>query len=76
MCDGPSAVLPCQVPGTEIGMDPSAGPQHPVLRHLALLSAARDFGLSSNQLDPLVLRFAGSFEQLADAVTGALLARS
>jgi hypothetical protein len=57
-------------------MDPSAGPQHPVLRYLAVLRAARDFGLGSDQLDPLALRFAGSLEELTDAVTGALLGRT
>jgi hypothetical protein len=57
-------------------MEAFAGPRHPVLRYLAVVRAARDFGLASDQLDPLALRLAGSFEEFTDAVTGALLGRS
>jgi hypothetical protein len=33
-----------------------AAPGHPVLRHLAIVRAARDFGLQSDDLDALALR--------------------
>jgi hypothetical protein len=55
-------------------MDAVAGP-HPVLRCLAVVRAARGFGLAPDQLDPLTLRFAASVEELTEAVAGALLAR-
>jgi hypothetical protein len=34
-----------------------AAPGHPVLRHLAIVRAARNFGLQSDDLDALALRF-------------------
>ena len=49
---------------------------HPVLRHLAVVRAARDFGLHPDELDPIALRFppaTGSVDALAEAVTAALL---
>jgi hypothetical protein len=57
-------------------MDPSPTSRHPVLHHLAVVRAARDFGLHPDELDPLALRFppaAGSADELAQAVTAALL---
>ena len=42
-----------------------AAPEHPVLRHLAIVRAARDFGLHSDDLDALSLRF----PQLREAPT-------
>ena len=50
--------------------------RHPVLRYLAVLRAARDFGLHPDELDSLALRFppdAGSVDELAEALTAALL---
>jgi hypothetical protein len=57
-------------------MDPSSAPRHPVLRYLAVVRAARDFGLDPEHLDPLTVHFApapGSIDHFADAVTAALL---
>jgi len=48
-----------------------------VLHYLAVVRAARDFGLHPDELDPLALHYpavAGSVEGLADAVAAALLA--
>jgi hypothetical protein len=42
-----------------------AAPGHPVLRHLAIVRAARNFGLQSDDLDALALRFS----QLREAPT-------
>jgi hypothetical protein len=53
-------------------------PCHPVLRYLAVVRAARDFGLDPDELDSLAIRFTpapGAIEELADAVTAALLER-
>jgi hypothetical protein len=47
-----------------------------VLRYLAVVRAARDFGLPRDELDSLALRFpphAGSVNELAEALTVALL---
>lgn len=58
-------------------MDPLSAPRHPVLHYLAVVRAARDFGLDPDALGPLVLRFApaaGSVDAFAEAVTAALLA--
>jgi hypothetical protein len=58
-------------------MDPLPAPRHPVLHYLAVVRAARDFGLHPDELDPLALHYpavAGSVEGLADAVAAALLA--
>jgi hypothetical protein len=55
-----------------------AAPGHPVLRHLAIVRAARDFGLQSDDLDALALRFSpasGSADELAEAASAALLER-
>jgi hypothetical protein len=49
-----------------------------VLHYLAVVRAARDFGLPADALDPLTLRFApgaGSPDALAEAATAALLDR-
>jgi hypothetical protein len=53
-----------------------AASRHPVLRYLAVVRAARDFGLPRDELDSLALRFpphAGSVNELAEALTVALL---
>jgi hypothetical protein len=57
-------------------MDPCAGPGYPVLRYLAIVRAARDFGLEPGRLEALASRFAGSVEEFTDAVAVALLSRS
>ena len=60
-------------------MEAVAAPRSPVLHYLAVIRAARDFGLAPNDLDSLALRFPpapGSVEKLAEAVTAALLERS
>jgi hypothetical protein len=60
-------------------MDFRTSTRHPVLRHLAVVRAAREFGVDRHQLDPLALRFSpasDSTEKLAEAVTTALLQRS
>jgi hypothetical protein len=57
-------------------MEPTPAPGHPVLRHLAAVRAAREFGLAADDLDALVLRFPpGSVDGFAEAATAALLAR-
>jgi len=59
-------------------MESSATPRHPVLGYLAVVRAARDFGLDRHELDPLTLHFApapGAIDEFADAVTAALLRR-
>jgi hypothetical protein len=59
-------------------MELPAASQHPVWRYLAVVRAARDFGLGPKQLDPLALRFrpeAGSVEAFAEAVADAVLDR-
>jgi hypothetical protein len=51
-------------------------PAHPVLTHLAVVRAARDFGLAQEELDPLALRFppaAGASDRLPEAAADALL---
>jgi hypothetical protein len=51
---------------------------HPVLRHLAIVRAACDFGLQAADLDALSLRFfpaSGSADELAEAASAALLER-
>ena len=58
-------------------MKPSAITQNPVLRYIAVLRAARDFGLESDQVDALALRFnpePGAVDELVDAVADAVLA--
>ena len=60
-------------------MDYSAARGHPVLYYLAIVRAARDFGLGPDELEPLALRFRpgpGSVDDLADAVASALLKRN
>jgi hypothetical protein len=55
-----------------------AAPGHPVLCHLPIVRAARDFGLQSDELDALSLRFppaSGCADQLAEAASAALLER-
>jgi hypothetical protein len=59
-------------------MQPWTAPAHPVLHLLAVVRAARDFGLDPAALDPLALRFPpvpGSIDRFAEAVTTALLER-
>jgi hypothetical protein len=49
---------------------------HPVLRHLAIRRAARDFGLPPDELDALARRFppeAGRVEEFAEAASESLL---
>lgn len=51
--------------------------QNPVLRYIAVLRAARDFGLGSDLVDALALRFnpePGAVDELVDAVADAVLA--
>jgi hypothetical protein len=59
-------------------MDAPSAPRHVVLHYLAVARAARDFGLDTDELDPLLLRFppAGSTDEFAKAATAALLRRS
>ena len=60
-------------------MDAPSASGHVVLHYLAVARAARDFGLHTDELDPLLLRFPparGSTDELADAVMAALLRRS
>ena len=59
-------------------MDLAATAQNPVLRYLAVARAARDFGLDSERLDALVLRYdpvPAQIDAFADAVADALLGR-
>jgi hypothetical protein len=56
-------------------MVPQSPPEHPVLRSLAVMRAARDFGLTAQEADALARRFAaapGSVEALAEAAAAAL----
>ena len=51
--------------------------RHPVLRYLAVVRSARDFGLTTDALDPLALRFhpAGdAVDALAEAASSSVLA--
>jgi hypothetical protein len=59
-------------------MDAPGAPRHVVLHYLAVARAARDFGLDTDELDPLLLRFppARGSTEFAEAVTAALLRRS
>jgi hypothetical protein len=60
-------------------MQPWIAPAHPVLHYLAVVRAARDFGLDPDALYPLALRFPpapGSIDKFAEAVTTALLERA
>lgn len=57
-------------------MDPASAPRHPVLSYLAIIRAARDFGLHPDELAPLAARFppaADAVDELAGALTAALL---
>jgi hypothetical protein len=59
-------------------MEDVAATRHSVLHYLAVIRAARDFGLGPNDLDPLTLRFPpapGSIDKLAEAVAAAVLER-
>jgi hypothetical protein len=59
-------------------MDLAATSQNPVLHYIAVARAARDFGLGTDELDALALRYEpvpGQVEAFADAVADALLAR-
>jgi hypothetical protein len=59
-------------------MEPFSLTRHPVLRYLAAVRAARDFGLDSTELDALAPRVplsAQRVEEFAEAATAALLAR-
>jgi hypothetical protein len=59
-------------------MDAPSAPRHVVLHYLAVARAAREFGLDTDELDPLLLRFppaSGSADALADAVAATLLRR-
>ncbi len=69
------------MPGYAPGMDPEpdiSPSRNPVLRYLAIVKAARDFGLSQREIEIV----AGGFdphrvrcEQLADALADLILAR-
>jgi hypothetical protein len=48
---------------------------HPVLHYLAVVRAARDFGLDAERLDSLTLRFSDA-EALARAAADELLERA
>jgi hypothetical protein len=59
-------------------MELQAATQQPVWLYLAVVKAARDFGLDREELEPLALRFSpepGSVEAFAEAVADAVLAR-
>jgi|Tabmets5t2r1_1033131.scaffolds.fasta_scaffold26265_2 hypothetical protein len=59
-------------------MEAVAARRHPVLHYLAVVRAARDFGLGPHDLDSLTLRFPpdpGSIEKLSEAVAASLLGR-
>lgn len=59
-------------------MDVSEPARHPVLHYLAVVRAARDFGIEPHELDPLARRFppaSGAAEELAEFVADALLER-
>jgi hypothetical protein len=64
--------LACQALGYSVGMD---SPRHPVLHYLAVVRAARDFGLDPVDVDPLALRCSPVAERLAEAVSAKLLER-
>jgi hypothetical protein len=52
-------------------------PANPVLRYLAIVRAARDFGVDGRELDRLIRRFDARDarpQELADALAGMLLA--
>jgi hypothetical protein len=60
---------------------PPAAPQppQPVWRYLAVVRAARDFGLGPEDLEPLALRFSpdpGWLDPFAEAVADAILTSS
>ena len=58
-------------------MEPSATTENPVLHYLAVLRAARDFGLGSDEIDRLAARFSpdrGSVDEFTEAVADAVLA--
>ena len=60
-------------------MESPAATSYPVWRYLAVVRAARDFGLGPEQLRSLTLRFRpvpGSVEAFAEAVADAVLERS
>jgi hypothetical protein len=59
-------------------MEAAAAPRHPVLHYLAVVRAARDFGLGANELDPLTVRFPpgpGSIDKLTEAIAASVLER-
>jgi hypothetical protein len=59
-------------------MEPTLA-QNPVLHYLAVVRAARDFGLSADQLDRLTRRFhaaPSAVEAFAEAAADALLDRA
>lgn len=59
-------------------MDVSEAGRHPVLHYLAVVRAARDFGLEPDELEPLARRFppaAGTADELAEFVADTLLER-
>ena len=51
---------------------------NPILRYMAMLKAARDFGLGSAEIEALTRRFdyRSGLDALADALTDAVLARA
>jgi hypothetical protein len=58
---------------------PAAATQQPVLRYLAVVRAAGDFGLGPEDLEPLALRFRPDprwLDAFAEAVADAVLARN
>ena len=76
--DPPREGLRCQAPGYSAYMEAASVPRHPVLHYLAVVRAARDFGLGRRDLDTLTARFPpgqGSIDKLVAALTAALLER-
>jgi hypothetical protein len=61
---------------THAWMDAGAPPHNPVLHYLAVVRAARDFGLSPDQLEPLTRGFrpaVDSVDELAETVAAVVL---
>jgi hypothetical protein len=60
-------------------MEASTGIRNPVLRYLAILKAARDFGLSHHEVAAIAGRFdprETRCDELADALADLVLART
>jgi hypothetical protein len=59
-------------------MDDGAPTSHPALHYMAMLKAARDFGLTSEEIEVLACRldFRTSVDVLAERLADAVLARA